>query len=63
MDQDLLDMLSAWQGNDLDDGRRAELLARLRVDEAFRRAFVEEIRLLGMLKAVQSSEPRGRGVR
>src|SRR5580692_10328 len=58
MDQDLLDLLSAWQGNDLDDGRRAELLTRLRGDEAFRRAFVEEIRLLGMLKAVQSTEPR-----
>ena len=58
MDQDLLDLLSAWQGNDLDDGRRVELLTRLRGDEAFRRAFVEEIRLLGMLKAVQSTEPR-----
>jgi hypothetical protein len=58
MDQDLLDLLSAWQGNDLGDGRRAELLTRLRVDELFRHAFVEEIRLLGMLKAVQSSDPR-----
>src|SRR5580692_1367305 len=58
MDQDLLDLLSAWQGNDLGDGRRTELLTRLRVDEVFRHAFVEEIRLLGMLKAVQSSDPR-----
>jgi Concanavalin A-like lectin/glucanases superfamily len=58
MHQDLLDLLSGWQGNDLNDGRRAELLTRLRGDEAFRHAFVEEIRLLGMLKAVQSTEPR-----
>jgi hypothetical protein len=58
MDQDLLDLLSAWRGGDLDEARRAALLARLRDDEAFRRAFVEEIHLLGMLKAVQSTEPR-----
>ena len=58
MDQDLLDLLSAWRGDDLDDARRAELLARLRGDEAFRRTFVDEVRLLGMLKAVQSTEPR-----
>jgi hypothetical protein len=59
MDQDLLDLLAGWRGGDgLDDTRRAELLARLRGDEAFRRVFVEEIRLLGMLKAVQSTDPR-----
>jgi hypothetical protein len=58
MDQDLLDLLSAWRGGALARGRGAELLARLRGDETFRRAFVEEIRLLGMLKAVQSTEPR-----
>jgi hypothetical protein len=59
MDQDLQDLLALWLG-DHDPGpdRREALLARLRDDEAFRRAFVEEIRLLGMLRAVQSSEPR-----
>jgi hypothetical protein len=58
MDRDLLDLLSAWRGGALDEARRAELLARLRGDEAFRRAFVGEARLLGMLKAVQSTGPR-----
>jgi hypothetical protein len=59
MDQDLQDLLALWLG-DHDPGpeRREALLARLRGDEGFRRAFVEEIRLLGMLRAVQSSEPR-----
>jgi concanavalin A-like lectin/glucanase superfamily protein len=59
MDQDLQDLLALWLG-DHDPGpeRREALLARLRGDEAFRRAFVEEVRLLGMLRAVQSSEPR-----
>jgi hypothetical protein len=59
MDEDLQDLLAACRG-DADPGeeRRAALLARLRVDDAFRRAFTEEVRLLGMLKAVQSPEPR-----
>lgn len=58
MDQDLLDLLAAVRGGAGDDVRRAELLARLRGDEAFRRAFVDEVRMLGMLKAVQSTDPR-----
>ncbi len=61
MDADLRDLLSAWlggKGETLDAARLDTLLARLRRDESFRRAFVEEIRLLGMLKAVQSTEPR-----
>jgi hypothetical protein len=59
MDQDLQDLLGLWLG-DHDPGpeRREALLARLRGDDAFRAAFVEETRLLGMLRAVQSSEPR-----
>jgi hypothetical protein len=59
MDQDLQDLLALWLG-DHDPGpeRREALLARLRGNDAFRRAFVEDIRLLGMLRAVQSSEPR-----
>jgi hypothetical protein len=59
MDRDLQDLLALWLGDhDPGDERRAALLARLRADDAFRGAFVAEIRLLGMLKAVQSPEPR-----
>jgi hypothetical protein len=58
MDEDLRDLLSAWRGSDFDADRCAELLEKLRRDEEFRRAFVEETRLLGMLKVVQSSQPR-----
>ncbi len=59
MDQDLQDLLALWLGDhDPGPARREALLARLRADGAFRRAFVEETRLLGMLRAVQSSEPR-----
>lgn len=58
MDPDLRDLLAACRGGEFDEARSAELLQRLRRDEAFRRAFVEETRLLGMLKAVQSTEPR-----
>lgn len=59
MDEDLRDLLALWLG-DHDPGatRRDALLSRLRHDETFRRTFLEEIRLLGMLRAVQSSEPR-----
>lgn len=58
MDQDLIDLLSAWRGADLAPQRCDELLLRLRRDDDFLRAFVDEIRMLGMLKAVQSAEPR-----
>jgi hypothetical protein len=59
MDADLRDLLAAWLGTaDADAERRAALLARLRADATFRQAFIDEIRLLGMLKVVQSSEPR-----
>jgi hypothetical protein len=59
MDQDLQDLLALWLGDhDPGEARRSALLARLDSDDAFRRAFVEEIRLLGMVRAVQSSEPR-----
>ncbi len=59
MDADLRDLLAAWLGEeDPGEERRVVLLARLRNDASFRRAFLDEIRLLGMLKVVQSSEPR-----
>src|SRR5262249_27898956 len=59
MDQDLQDLLALWlSDHDPGDERRAALLARLRADEVFRSEFVAEIRMLGMLKAVQSPEPR-----
>lgn len=59
MDPDLRDLLAAWHGQeDVDPGRRERLLDRLRADEAFRRAFVDEVWMLGMLKEVQAAEPR-----
>ena len=58
MDQDLIDLVSAWIGADLTPSRCDELLARLRKDEAFQEAFVEQISMLGMLKVFRSSEPR-----
>jgi hypothetical protein len=59
MDEDLRELLALWLGDhDPGPARRDALLARLRGDDAFRRAFAEEVRLLGMLRAVQSSEPR-----
>jgi hypothetical protein len=58
MEADLRDLLMAWLGGEIDPARGDELLARVRQDEAFRRSFVAEIRMLGMLKAVQSTEPR-----
>jgi hypothetical protein len=59
MDRDLQDLLALWlDSHDPGPARRDALLARLRDDAGFRQAFIEEIRLLGMLRAVQSSEPR-----
>ncbi len=58
MDQDLIDLISACKGEDVGQSRREPLLERLRQDWEFQQAFVDEIRMLGMLKAVQSLEPR-----
>jgi hypothetical protein len=59
MGQDLQDLLALWLGDhDPGEARRTGLISRLHDDNLFRRAFVEELSLLGMLKAVQSSEPR-----
>ena len=58
MEPDLCDLMAAWLGREIEPARREELVARLRGDESFRAAFVAEIRMLGMLKTVQSPEPR-----
>ena len=58
MEQDLIELISACKGEQMAQERRDELLERLRKDDAFQQAFVDEIRMLGMLKAVQSMEPR-----
>ena len=58
MDRDLRDLLSAWLGEEIEASRCDDLMARLREDEVFRRAFVEEVRMLGMLKVVHSADPR-----
>jgi hypothetical protein len=58
MDNDLIDLISAWCGSELSPSRCDELIARLEQDGEFQQAFVDEIRMLGMLKAVQSTEPR-----
>jgi hypothetical protein len=58
MDDDLRDLVAAWLGGDLDAGRAAQLLGRLRDDDAFRQKFVAESQTLSLLKVVQSAEPR-----
>ena len=57
-DGDLIDLIAACRGADLGPDRREQLLSRLREDNAFQQAFVDEMVMLGMLKAVQSTEPR-----
>lgn len=59
---DLRDLLMGWQGAELDPARQEALLARLRSDPAFRRAVAGELRLAGMVRAVQSPEPRWLGL-
>ncbi len=58
MDKDLIDLLAACKGEEIGASRRDELLARLRDDEALQDSLVAELRMLGMLKAVQATEPR-----
>ena len=58
MEPDLLSLLSAWLGQETEPGRHEALLERLGRDPEFRRAFVAEVRMLGMLKVVQAPEPR-----
>ncbi len=58
MDRDLQDLLMAWTGSEVSEERRAELLEKLRAEAGLQKAFAEELRLLGQLKAVQAAEPR-----
>ena len=59
MNPDLQIFLQAWTGGaDVSDAERLHLLKRLENDPVFRAECVEEIRMLGMLKAVQTAEPR-----
>jgi hypothetical protein len=58
MEPDMSDLLNAWLGREIDPARYEQLLGRLRADEVFRREFVAEVRMYGMLKTVQSPEPR-----
>lgn len=58
MSGDLNDLLAAWLGHDFAPERCEELLSRLRTDEGFRKEFVAEVRMYGMLRTVQAAEPR-----
>lgn len=59
MNPDLQLFLQAWTGGaDVSEAERQRLLELLENDALFRAECVEEIRLLGMIKAVQTSEPR-----
>ncbi|WP_165233569.1 LamG-like jellyroll fold domain-containing protein [Aquisphaera insulae] len=58
MEQDLMELLAAFRGGEAAPERLDALHERLDRDEAFQDDFVAEIRMLGMLKAVQSPEPR-----
>ena len=59
MNPDLQLFLQAWTGGaDVSDAESQRLLHRLETDGAFRAECVDEIHLLGMLKAVQTTTPR-----
>ncbi len=58
MEADLRDALTAWQGGELPPGRSDELLARLRDDADFRRAFAEKVWTLSLTRIAQAPAPR-----
>jgi hypothetical protein len=63
MNNDLITFLQAWTGGaDVSDAERQRLLRRLQTDADFRAECAEEIRLLGMIKAVQTPPPRWLGI-
>lgn len=59
MKPDLQNFLQAWTGgSDVPDAEQQRLLHRLEIDPTFRAECVEEIRLLGMIKVVQTPGTR-----
>lgn len=58
MESDLRDALIAWQGGELPKERADELLARLRDDVEFRRAFAAEAWTLSLTRVAQAPDPR-----
>ncbi len=63
MNPDLQTFLQAWTGGaEVSDAERQRLIRRLETDDAFRAECVEEIRLLGMIRAVQTPSPRWLGL-
>lgn len=55
---DLRDLIAGWQGAELSDARKEELLEKLRSDKALRKAVVGEIRMIAMTRTVTAAEPR-----
>ena len=59
MNPDLQIFLEAWTGGaDVSEAERQRVLERLEQDSVFRAECVDEIRMLGMIKAVQAAQPR-----
>lgn len=59
MNTDLQTFLQAWTGGgDLSDAESERMLLLFEYDAAFRAQCVEEIRMLGLIKAVQTPSPR-----
>jgi ferric-dicitrate binding protein FerR (iron transport regulator) len=58
----MADALAAWQGAPVAEARRAELLARLRTDDGFRKEFSEAVWTLSMAQVAQAPEPRWLGL-
>lgn len=59
MTSDIEMFLQSWTGGgQVPEAERERLVQRLEVDAAFREECVAEMRMLGMLKAVQSPPPR-----
>lgn len=54
----LQELVAAWQGAEVPVERQQFLLAKLRADQELRQALVGEIRMIGMVRTVTSSEPR-----
>ena len=57
MESDLQDALIAWQGGELPPGRADALLARLREDAEFRRAFAAEAWTLSLSRIAHAPAP------